>query len=223
MFIVSSLHVSVVAVAYTGWLESVGPWLLAIVAAFVLIETGLLFPFLPGDTLLFAAAVLAGTARIPIPVLIGVAAAAGIAGDQIGYGIGRRFGRGLFTDDARILKTAYLVRTDAFFARYGAFAVVLARFAPIVRTFVPPLAGASTLRYRVFLRWNVIGGLGWATIICCAGLLLGRIPFVGSNLDIISAGILLLSVVPFGISFLRGRHTRKAVAHTPEKAGRAHR
>ncbi|WP_243063988.1 DedA family protein [Humibacter sp. RRB41] len=222
MLTLSALHASAVSVAYAGWLESVGPWLLVIVAAFVLIETGLLFPFLPGDTLLFAAAIMAGSAGIPIPVLIAVAAVAGIAGDQIGYAIGRRFGRGLFKDDARILKTKYLLRTDAFFSKYGPFAIVLARFAPIVRTFVPPLAGASTMRYRVFLVWNVVGGIAWSTVICLAGLLLGKIPFVGSNLDVISVAILLLSLAPFGVSYLRGRRrSRRAQPETETEADTA--
>jgi len=208
----SVLHAGAGSVAYAGWLESTGPWLLVIVAAFVVIETGLLFPFLPGDTLLFAAAILAAPTGIPILVLIGVAAAAAIVGDQIGYAIGRRFGRRLFTDDARILKTKYLLRAEEFFAKYGPFAVVLSRFAPIVRTFVPPLAGISTLRYRTFLLWNVVGGVAWAALVCTAGVLLAHIPFVGSNLDVISVGILVLSLVPFLVSYLRRRRRRAAAA-----------
>ena len=215
----AAVHTSSTSVAYAGWLESAGPWLLVIVAVFVIIETGLLFPFLPGDTLLFAAAIMAGAAGVPVPLLIVVAAAAAILGDQIGYLIGRRFGRGLFKDDARILKTKYLVRTDAFFEKYGPFAIVLARFVPLVRTFVPPLAGASTMRYRIFLLWNVVGGVAWATVISVAGLLLGKIPFVGSNLDVISVVILVLSLAPFGVSYLRSRRRMRRDVVTTESAG----
>ena len=208
------VHSAAGSVAYTGWLASTGPWLLVIVAVLLIIETGLLFPFLPGDTLLFAAAIIATPAGIPIPVLIVIAAGAAIVGGQLGYLIGRRFGRGLFKDDARVLKTEYLDRTDAFFTKYGPFAVVLARFVPVVRTFVPPLAGASAMRLRVFALWNVVGAIAWAGIVIVAGVLLGKVPFIGSNLDVISVVILVLSLAPFGVSYLRNRrrdaHARRA-------------
>jgi membrane-associated protein len=138
----------------TPLLSGAGPWLLVIVAVIVFIESGLLFPFLPGDTLLFTAALVAPATGVPVWLMVVVAAASAIAGDQVGYLFGRRFGKRLFKPDARILKTRYLDRADDFFQRYGPFSLVLARFVPLVRTFVPPLVGASHLRYRTFLIWN---------------------------------------------------------------------
>ncbi|MCU1507268.1 MAG: rane-associated protein [Microbacteriaceae bacterium] len=191
-------------------LSGAGPWLLVIVAVIVFIETGLLFPFLPGDTLLFAAALVAPAAGVPLWLLVVVAAATAIVGDQVGYLLGRRLGRRLFKPDARILKTRYLERADEFFERYGPFSLVLARFVPIVRTYVPPLVGTSQLRYRTFLIWNAVGGLGWAIVIAVAGTLLGHIAFVSKNLDIIAVLIAALSLIPVAITLLRERRASRA-------------
>lgn len=117
-------------------LTGAGPWVLLALAAIIFVETGLLFPFLPGDSLLFAAGLLSPQLGLPIPLVLVVAAAAAIAGDQIGYLLGRRYGRRLFSPDARILKSSYLEQADAFFLKHGARALVLARFVPIARTFV---------------------------------------------------------------------------------------
>lgn len=185
-----------------------GPWVLAVIVGFVFIETGLLFPFLPGDSLLFTAALLSATIALPIPVLIISASIAAIAGDQVGYLIGKRLGRRLFKPDARIFKTKYLDQADAFFAKYGAQSLVLARFVPIVRTFVPPIVGMSHLRYRRFLLWNVVGGVAWATIASLAGFWLGRIPFIANHVDLIAVGIVVVSVVPIAIEMLRARRSK---------------
>jgi membrane-associated protein len=191
-------------------LSGAGPWLLAIVAVIVFIETGLLFPFLPGDTLLFTAALVAPAAGVPLWLLIVVAAVTAIVGDQVGYLLGKRLGRRLFKPDARILKTRYLDQADAFFERYGPFSLVLARFVPFVRTYVPPLVGTSRLRYRTFVVWNAIGGIGWAIVIAVAGMLLGHIAFVAKNLDIIAVLIAVLSLIPVAITLLRERRINRA-------------
>jgi membrane-associated protein len=193
-------------------LSGSGPWLLGVVAALIFIESGLLFPFLPGDTLLFTAALLAPAAGIPLPALITVAALAAIAGDQVGYAIGRKYGRRIFTPHARILKTRYLDRADAFLMRYGPFSIVLARFVPFVRTFVPALVGASHLRYRTFVVWNVLGGVGWTALICSAGVLLGHIPFIAANLDLIAVGIAVVSLIPIALTLLRERRNERAAS-----------
>jgi membrane-associated protein len=171
----------------------------------IFIETGLLFPFLPGDSLVFTAALLSVPLGISLPVLVAVVAIAAIIGDSIGYFIGRKIGRGMFTPDARVLKRRYLEQTDAFLARYGGRALVLARFVPIVRTYIPPVVGMSTMHYRTFIKWNVIGGITWALLLTLAGFWLGQIPFVADNVDVISAIIVALSVVPIGIDLLRRR------------------
>jgi membrane-associated protein len=194
---------------FTALLQSAGPWILAIVALLVFIENGLLFPFLPGDSLVFAAALLVVDLGIPLWVLIAVAGAAAIAGDVVGYAIGVRLGKRLFTPDARIFKTRYRDQADAFLTRYGALALVLARFVPIVRTFMPPVVGTSSIPYRRFMLWNVVGGLGWAIVLCLAGFWLGKIPAVSDNVDLIAVALAVVSVVPIAIGILRRRRSAK--------------
>lgn len=194
---------------FTGFLTSAGPWILLILGGFVFIETGLLFPFLPGDSLVFTCALLSTTIGLPLWLVILVAAVAAIAGDQTGYLIGRRFGPRLFKPDARIFKTRFRDQSDAFLQKYGAPAIVLARFVPIVRTFLPPIAGVSTLRYRTFLIWNVSGGIGWALLLGIAGYFLGRITFIANNIEFISIGIVIVSVIPIAIGIVRERRRNR--------------
>ncbi len=186
----------------SAFLEGLGPWALVVMAAFLIIETGLLFPFLPGDSLIFTVALLAPALNLPLWLVILVAAAAAITGDQIGFEIGRRRGRRLFRPDARIFKTRYLDEADSFFARWGRGAIVLARFVPIVRTFIAPAIGASKLRRRTFTIWNALGGILWAVLLGVAGFFLGKIPVVASNVELIGVGIVVISVVPIVIAGL---------------------
>lgn len=192
----------------TPLLESVGLWSLAIVVAMVFIETGLLFPFLPGDSLVFGAAIVVGTIGVPLWLLMVIVAVTAILGSQLGFVIGRRVGPRLFRDDARIFKTRYREQADGFFAKYGAASLVLARFVPIVRTFVSPIAGASKMRRRDFLIWNVVGAVLWAVVLTLAGFWLGKVEFVANNIDIIAVIIVLVSVVPVVIGVL-GRRLRE--------------
>ena len=201
----------------TDLLRSMGVWALLVIAVLVFIENGLLFPFLPGDSLVFAAALLVVSLGIPLWLLIVVAAAAAIAGDVVGYALGARIGRRLFKPDARIFKTRYRDEADAFLQRYGAVALVLARFVPIVRTFVPPVVGFSTIPYRRFMLWNVVGGTAWAVVLCFAGFWLGRIPVVANNVDLIAVAIALISVIPIVIGFLRRRRGAIPTADSTER------
>jgi membrane-associated protein len=207
---VSAVHAAVSASVLdpSALLTGSGPWVLAVIVGFVFIETGLLFPFLPGDSLLFTAALLNARIGLSLPVLIISAAVAAIAGDQVGYLIGKRLGRRLFRPDAHVFKTKYLDQADAFFAKYGAQSLVLARFVPVVRTFVPPIVGMSHLPYRRFLLWNVVGGVAWATIASLAGFWLGRIPFIAHHVDLIAVAIVVLSIVPVAIEGLRARRSK---------------
>ena len=191
------------------FLEGLGPWALVVMAALIIVETGLLFPFLPGDSLIFTVALLAPVLNLPLWLVILVAAAAAITGDQIGFEIGRRRGRRLFRPDARVFKTRYLDEADRFFARWGRGAIVLARFVPIVRTFIAPAIGASKLRHRTFTIWNALGGILWAVLLGVAGFFLGKIPVVASNVELIGVGIVVISVVPIVIAAL-ARRRRKA-------------
>jgi membrane-associated protein len=191
-------------------LTGAGPWVLIVLAAMVFIETGLLFPFLPGDSLLFTAGLLSLRLGLPIPLLVGVAAVAAILGDQTGYLVGRRLGVRLFRPGARVFKPKYRDRSDQFFDRYGARALVLARFVPVVRTFLPPVVGASSLPYRRFVLWNAIGGLAWTLVLILAGFWLGRIPLIAQHVDLIAVLIVALSVVPIAVSLVRRRRAAAA-------------
>jgi membrane-associated protein len=176
----------------------------------VFAESGLLIGFfLPGDSLLFTAGLLVADGRYlrqPLWLLCLLVAVAAVAGDQFGYAFGRRFGPSLFRrPDSRLFKQENLARARQFFARYGARSIVLARFVPIVRTFTPIVAGASHMHYRTFLAYNLIGGTLWGCGVTILGYFLGQVAFVKSNIELILAGIVALSVVPIGIELLRGR------------------
>jgi len=186
-------------------LGSLGPFALVLIVAMVFVENGLLFPFLPGDSLIFAAALLAPMLHMPWYAIAAAAAIAAIGGAETGFVIGRRLGRRLFHDDARVFKTRYLEETEMFFARWGRFAIVLARFVPIVRTYISPAAGASTMSHRLFSVWNALSAVLWATVLGVAGFLLGSIPWVASNIEWIMVGIVVITVVPIVITALRSR------------------
>jgi membrane-associated protein len=203
-----------------AFLTAVGPWAIVVIVLIVFIETGLLFPFLPGDSLVFAAALLSTTLRLPLWILIPVVAAAAIAGGHSGYAIGSRIGPRLFKPDARIFKTKYRLQADAFVARYGAAAIVLARFVPIVRTFVPPIVGMSRMTLRRFAVWNAVGAIGWATLMGLAGYWLGKIPIVANNVDLIAVILVLVSVLPIVIGQLvHRRRERKRELHSRQDTG----
>ncbi|HKT55229.1 MAG TPA: VTT domain-containing protein [Microbacterium sp.] len=193
-------------------LAAIGPIALVLIAAMVFVENGLLFPFLPGDSLIFAAALLAPVLHVPWYVIAGIAAVGAIAGAEVGFVIGRRFGRRLFTPGARVFKTRYLDETETFFARWGRFAIVLARFVPIVRTYISPAAGASSLSHRLFSLWNALSAIVWAAVLGVAGSLLGRIPWVAANIDWIMVGVVVVTVAPVGITALKRRRRVRAAA-----------
>jgi membrane-associated protein len=202
-----------------GLLVGLGPAALGVIAAMVFVESGVLFPFLPGDSLLFTAGLLHQPLRLTLPVLIGVVTAAAIAGDQVGYMLGRRFGRRWFKDDAKVLKTAHLTATEEFFRRHGGAAVVLARFVPMVRTFAPLTAGIARYGYKEFTLWNIVGALAWATSVTLLGTWLGHYEIIAENIDVIAVIMVLVSVVPWVIQFLkRHRSNRLAAGTSPDGA-----
>jgi membrane-associated protein len=193
-------------------LEGLGPATLGVIAAMVFIESGVLFPFLPGDSLLFTAGLLHQQLGLTLPVLIGVVTGAAAAGDQVGYMLGRRFGRRWFRDDARVLKTAHLNRTEDFFDRHGGAAIVLARFVPIVRTYAPLSAGIARYGYRSFTLWNITGALAWAASVTLLGTWLGHFEIVVKNIDVIAFVMVLLSVLPWCIEYLKRRRKHRTAA-----------
>jgi membrane-associated protein len=201
-----------------AFLKDVGPFAIIVIIVIVFIESGLLFPFLPGDSLVFAAALLSATLRLPLWILVPVVAATAIAGGHTGYAIGARIGPRLFKPDARIFKTKYHDQADRFVEKYGAAAIVLARFVPIVRTYVPPLVGMSPMSVRKFAVWNAVGAVAWAIALSLAGYFLGKVPFVVNNIELIAVLIVLVSVLPVVIGRLvqsarerRRERTRTAI------------
>jgi membrane-associated protein len=181
----------------------------------VFAESGLLIGFfLPGDSLLFTTGLLiAGGTYLhqPLWLVCLLVSAAALLGDQFGYWFGRRFGPSVFRrPNSRLFKQENLSRASGFFTKYGARSIVLARFVPIVRTFIPIVAGASGMHYRTFLRYNVIGGTLWGSGVVILGYFLGQIAFVRTNIEFILIGIVVISVIPVGIELLRSRHREKA-------------
>lgn len=189
-------------------LQGFGPWVLAGLGIIVFIESGVLFPFLPGDSLLVTAAVLRGELDIQTWQILAVGIVAAFLGDQVGYYLGHTFGRRLFKDDAKILRTDRLEAAEAFFAKYGPVSLVLGRFVPIVRTYIPLAAGTANMPYRKFIGWNLAGGIAWVCSMAAVGVLLGNIPGITSSIDKIMLLIIFISVLPIVISGLNAR--RKA-------------
>lgn len=189
------------------------------ILAIVFAESGLLIGFfLPGDSLLFTTGLLVVSGKLDYPlwlicVLVVLAA---VLGDQAGYLFGRKVGPALFRrPDSRIFKQENVEKAHEFFEKYGPKSLVLARFVPIVRTFTPIIAGVSRMRYRSFLTFNVIGGTLWGAGVTLLGAALGQIDFVAQNIEVMLALIVLLSVVPIAIEYLRAR--RKSSAGGPDE------
>jgi membrane-associated protein len=188
------------------------------VLVLVFAESGLLIGFfLPGDSLLFTAGLLVagGTyLQVPLWLLCLLVSIAAVLGDQFGYLFGRRFGPALFRrPDSRLFKQENLTRAAAFFERYGARSILLARFVPIVRTFTPIVAGASRMHYRTFVIFNVAGGTLWGCGVTILGYFLGQVAFVRSNIEFILAGIVIVSVIPVVVEVIRARRRAGAPEH----------
>jgi len=185
----------------------------AVLFAIVFTETGLLVGlFLPGDSLLVIAGLVAAAGGLNVWALMGLLTIAAVAGDSTGYAIGHRAGPILFRrEQSLVFNPRHLVRTRDFYARYGAKTIVIARFVPIIRTFAPVVAGIGQMEYRRFLFYNVAGGLGWVILMTSAGYLLGRaIPNVGSYVHIVAGVVIVLSLVPIVTELVRERRRRSA-------------
>jgi membrane-associated protein len=195
-----------------------GQWVYGILFAIVFAETGLVVtPFLPGDSLLFATGALAGAGILNPWLSAGLLIAAAILGDGVNYAVGKYIGPRAFTateDDSlfsRLTKREHLLRAHEFFERYGGKAIVLGRFVPIVRTFVPFVAGAGTMSYPAFAFYNVTGAFLWVGVCLGAGYLFGNIPVVRDNFTLITLGIVFVSVLPVLIEFIKHRRRRETV------------
>ena len=187
-----------------------GPWLYAILFLVIFAETGLVvFPFLPGDSILFIAGTVVANADLNIHVLAVVLVAAAILGDTINYSVGHYIGPKVYDrPDSRWFKQAHLRRTHMFYEKYGGVTIIIGRFVPMIRTFAPVLAGVSGMSYRKFLAFNVIGAVAWIASLAYAGYLFGNIPWVKQNLSFIVVGIVIVSVLPALTAFVRERRSR---------------
>ena len=184
--------------------------------AIIFAESGIMVGFfLPGDSLLFAAGLLSAGGKMPNIVFLSIGCAiAAVAGDQVGYSFGNKVGPALFKrPDSRLFKQEYLSKAEEFFEHYGAKAIILARFVPVVRTFTPIVAGASSMHYRTFVRNNVIGGVAWAVVFTQLGYWLGtRFPWMVDKIEIFALVIIAFSLLPVAIEFLRHRRRNAAAA-----------
>ncbi|PIS11468.1 MAG: hypothetical protein COT73_03770 [Bdellovibrio sp. CG10_big_fil_rev_8_21_14_0_10_47_8] len=195
----------------TVWVEWMGPWLYLVMFLIIFAETGLVVtPFLPGDSLLFALGALAALGNgIQVEVMLPLLIVAAIIGDSLNYWIGSKMGPAVFKqEDSRFFKRSHLLKAQAFYDRYGAKAIILGRFVPIVRTFVPFVAGIGTMRYRSFIISNVAGAIVWISIFMIAGYYFGNLPAVKTNFHIVIFGVIGVSVLPIIIEYVRLRFKR---------------
>jgi len=189
-------------------IERYGTWALAGICAIIIIETGLLFPFLPGDSLLFTAGLFTGTGQIQLPIwtVASVIGAAAFVGPQSGYWIGRLSGPKIFNrPDSRFFKQAYVTRTHEFFDKYGGRAIVMAQFVPFVRTYIPVAAGVGKMPYGRFVRFNIIGALVWGVGVTMLGFWLGRFAVVRDNIEVALILVVFVSLLPMLVELVKHR------------------
>jgi membrane-associated protein len=188
-----------------------GVWVYAGLFAVIFAETGLVVtPFLPGDSLLFAAGALAATGALDLTTVTVLIAVAAILGNTVNYTIGRAIGPRVFAStgttgwQSKLLNREYLERAHEFFEKHGAMAVISSRFAPIIRTFVPFVAGAASMSAPKYLTYNVVGGVAWTVLCVGAGYIFGNVPVVKNNFSIVALGIVAVSLIPMALEILKG-------------------
>ena len=190
-----------------------GTWTYLILFLIVFCETGLVVtPFLPGDSLLFAAGTFAALGALSPWVLFAALSAAAILGDTVNYWIGKKIGPRAFSGTVRFLKQEHLRKTEAFYERHGRKTIIIARFVPIVRTFAPFVAGVGSMNYPVFLAYNVIGGVAWVALCVFSGYFFGNIPVVKRNFSVVIIAIILISTLPILWEAWKARKTGRGAA-----------
>lgn len=184
-----------------------GNWIYAILFAIVFCETGLVvLPFLPGDSMLFAAGTIAAVGDMNIFVLMGLLIVAAILGDFVNFEIGKHFGQKLFSNpNSKIFKQSYLQKTHDYYERYGGRTIIIARFIPIVRTFAPFVGGMGNMNYAQFARYNIVGAVLWVVSFTTLGYFFGQLPFVKEHFSWIMIAIIVFSVVPMIVEIIRHR------------------
>ena len=206
------LHIDKHLVALTA---QYGLWVYAILFLIIFCETGLVVtPFLPGDSLLFAsgAVVASSQGSLNIHIIILILLTAAIVGDAVNFMIGKYFGEKLFSNpNSKIFKQEYLSKTHAFYEKYGGKTIILARFVPIVRTFAPFVAGMGNMHYGRFLRYNIIGALAWVLSLTYLGYIFGNLPFVKDNFGKVVIGIIIVSMLPMIVEFVRTKRSHMKI------------
>jgi len=199
--------------------SSYGLWIYVLLFAIIFAETGLVVtPVLPGDSLLFATGALAAIGVLNVWAVAALLIVAAILGDAVNYAVGASMGPKIFTSNSRdtllqrLLNRNHLAQAHAFFERYGGLAVISGRFVPIVRTFVPFVAGAGSMTYAQFALFNVVGAIVWVVSCIGAGYLFGNIPFVKNNFSLVTIGIVVLSVLPIVYAFVKERYFKQQKA-----------
>jgi membrane-associated protein len=188
------------------FIRDYGSWVYAILFTIVFAETGFVVtPFLPGDSLLFAAGAVCARGDLSIAAMLALLVLAAFAGNAVNYAIGRFIGPRVFQTSHRLLNKEYLDRAHAFFERYGGKAVILGRFVPIVRTFVPFVAGAAQMTPASFVLYNAVGAVAWVSLCLGAGWFFGNIPIVRDNFSLVTIGIVVVSVLPMAYELIASR------------------
>ncbi len=192
-------------------IQQYGLWTYVILFVVIFCETGLVVtPFLPGDSLIFAAGTFAARGDLNVVGLFLGLSAAAVIGDTVNYWIGKIIGPKVFQkENSRVFKKAYLERTHKFYEKYGAETIIIARFVPIVRTFAPFVAGIGRMSYGKFLSYNVVGGVGWVALFTFGGYFFGNIPFVRRNFPLVIIAIIVISLVPAVVEILKHRRGEK--------------
>jgi len=201
-------------------IQDFGAWSYLILFVVIFIETGLVVtPFLPGDSLLFAAGAFAALGAFNPVLLFVLMAIAAIAGDTLNYWIGHKIGPRVFSGEVRFLKKEYLDKTQAFYDKHGGKTIFLARFIPIVRTFAPFVAGVGRMRYGYFISYNIIGGIVWTGVCTFAGYFFGNLPFVKDNFSLVIVAIVIISVLPAVWEVAKAKIDEKKAAKTAQMTG----
>lgn len=187
-----------------------GNWMYGIIFIVIFMETGFVVtPFLPGDSLIFAAGALAALDAINIIILIPLLIIAAVAGDTVNYWIGNRIGEKVFTNETKWIKKEYIHRTQSFFEKHGGKTIFLARFVPIIRTFAPFIAGVGKMPYGYFLSYNIVGGIVWVCLFSLAGFFFGNIPLIKDNFSFVILAIIVISFLPAVYELIKSKAEKK--------------
>jgi membrane-associated protein len=199
-------------------IQTYGVWAYLLMFLVIFCETGLVVtPFFPGDSMIFVAGTLANQGILSLEGMFLLLTAAAIAGDTVNYSIGHFIGHRIFHEDSRVLRREYLDEAQSFFDRHGGEAIILARFVPFVRTFVPFLAGMGSMSYRRFILYNIVGGVAWVSVFLLGGFYFGGLDIVKQNLSFAIIGIVLVSLIPTALKMWGWRRASENTKKSPDE------